>query len=121
MTHHVTNWLQSNGWKLTPKGDCYLVKTPSGKKGSCNIRWKTKPVWGKVSRRWEWSVPLLCWERYIREGIQGMFVFEKSTGNIHFACLHELEQEARIYNDDILDKGGTVFLPVAKFRRLATV
>jgi hypothetical protein len=120
MTHQVRNWLQNKGWKLTEIGDCYIAESPTGKRATCNIRWKSKPVWGRRSKRWEWSVPLTAWKRYIHQGIQGMFVFEKSTGSIHFACLSELIPEARIYEGEDLDKGGTVFLPVSRYRRLAT-
>lgn len=120
MIQTVINRLQRNGWKLHQSGDCYRVETPGGWL-RVNIRWKTKPVWGKRSRRWEWSVPLTAWQRYINDGVSVMFVYEVSTGNIHFACLSELMPEARIYDGDDLDKGGTVFLPVSSYRRLATV
>lgn len=121
MIQKVIERLESNGWKLHPSGDCYLVETPSGKWMCVNIRWKTKPVWGKRARRWEWSVPLRDWQRYINAGVMGMFVYERSTGIIHVACIHQLQPEARVYNGDDLDRGGTVFLPVSSYKRLATV
>lgn len=121
MLSRLTSYLTSKGYTLQPIADCYQITSPKGNVARCNLRWKTKPVWGKVARRWEWSIPKRDWDRYLQSGIQLSFVLEKSTGTIYVSQLADLLHEAREYHGDELDKGGTVFLPVSLYKRLTTI
>jgi len=113
--------LEIKGYKLTEEGDCYNAISPNGNKAIINLRWKTKPVWGKVTKRWEWSMPLLRWEAYQRMGVAYSFIYEKQSGKIYVHSIKELMPQARIYQGEDLDKGGTVFLPVDAYKTVATV
>lgn len=117
----LKTYLATKGYRLTPIGDCHSIISPTGKEAKANIRWKTKPVWGKVAKRWEWSIPLTSWQRYITTGITVFMVLETSTGKVHVANLAELQPLARTYHGDDLDRGGTVFLPVDAYKTVATV
>jgi len=121
MIHRLKTFLEAKGYTLNEVADCYNATSPNGNKALINLRWKTKPVWGKIAKRWEWSMPLLRWEAYQRMGVAYSFIFEKATGKIYVASIKELTPQARIYQGEDLDKGGTVFLPVLAYKTVATV
>ena len=121
MIQRLKTFLESKGYTLAPQGDCYLVTSPSGKTVLANLRWKTKPVFGRRAKPWEWSIPFRDWERYLATGVACLFVLETSTGKVYVARMTDVATEARHYYGDDLDHGGTVFLPLAKYKRLATL
>jgi putative SOS response-associated peptidase YedK len=121
MLQPLLKYLTEKGYKLTPKGDCYIITSPTGKQTIANLRWKTRPVWGRKTKRWEWSVPLRHWQCYIANHVETFFVLEKSTGTIFVARLQDLQAEAREYHGEDLDAGGTVFLPCDRYKRLAQI
>lgn len=114
-------FLMNKGFKIEPRQDCHLLTSPTGKQSLANLRWKTKPVWGKRAKRWEWSIPKKSWDRYIKTKVKMLFVLEKSTRIVYAAKVSDLTNEVRIYENDDLDKGGTVFLPVEKYKRLGVI
>lgn len=121
MIHQLTNFLTNKGYKLRQAADCYQVTTPSNKTALANLRWKTRPVWGRAAKRWEWSIPLQQWQRYLAMGVQFLFVLETSTNTIHAAAIKTVLPEARVYSGDDLDKGGTVFLPVSAYHQVGRI
>jgi hypothetical protein len=122
MIPQLTSFLTSKGYKLMQHGgDLWMATAPSGKSALCNFRWKSKPVWGIKAKRWEWSVPLIAWERYLDKAVKFLFVLETSTGIVHAVKLLEVLPEARLYDGDDLDRGGTVFLPVAAYHQVGKV
>jgi hypothetical protein len=117
----LKRYFLSKGCNLQPRGDCFLLTFPSGKETTVNLRWKTKPVWGRIAKRWEWSIPLLVLRRYEEQGINFLVVLETSTGIIYLADREKVSQQARVYQGDDLDNGGTVFLPVDGYKQLGIV
>ena len=117
----LTTYLVERGYTLQRFGDCYGITSPKGKKKLANIRRKSKPVWGLVAKRWEWSIPLTSWQRYIASGITVFMVLETATGKVHAADITQLQPEARTYRGDDLDEGGTVFLPIDAYKIVATL
>ena len=118
MIQRLTKFLESKGYTLEEQADCYRITSPMGRVRIANLRWKTKPVWGRNACRWEWSIPLVDWQRY-QGWVDVLFVLEKSTGYVHAAELKHVQPMARIYNGDDLDKGGSVFLPVDGYKKVA--
>lgn len=121
MLQHLKTYLTDKGYTLTQANDCYNATSPSGKQALVNLRWKTRPVWGKVAKRWEWSIPFRQWQQYIKHNVKLLFVLEKSTGIIHVANLQDITPQARIYPGSDMDHGGTVFLPVDGYKQVGTV
>jgi len=121
MIHRLKEFLISKGYTLTEENDCFVAVSPSGNRALINLRWKTKPVWGKIAKRWEWSMPLLRWQEYQRMGVAYSFIYEKQSGKIYVARLTDLQPQARTYYAEDLDKGGSVFLPVDAYKTVATV
>jgi hypothetical protein len=117
MIHVLKTYFRQKGYNLTPSGDCYIATSPSGITRVVNLRWKTKPVWGRRAKRWEWSIPLRHWQRYLDQ-VAFLFVLETSTGRIFAAGIKQVAPEARVYPGDQLDQGGTVFLPVTGYRQV---
>lgn len=117
----LKHYLRNKGYALTPNQDCYDIISPLGKHALCNLRWKTKPVWGRIAKRWEWSIPLEAWQRYIQTSVKLLFVFEKSSGVIHCAKLQEIKPDARVYLGDDLDRGGTIFLPTKGYAQVGKI
>ena len=121
MKRHLKRYFQSKGITLTKKGDCWQLTSSSGKSKLANIRWKTRPVWGRMRNRFEWSIPKRAYDRYADIKVDFLMVWERSTGSLYIARLQDIAQYAGIYNSDDLDEGGTVFLPVSEYKRIATI
>ena len=120
MIHVLTAYFRQKAFKLTNSGDCYHATSPSGITRTVNLRWKTKPVWGRKAKRWEWSIPLRHWQRYLDQ-VDLLFVLETSTGRIFATRPKQVAPEARVYPGDQLDVGGTVFLPVTGYKQVGQV
>jgi len=94
-------------------GDCFLA-SKDGKPAWLNIRCKSKPVWGKATQRWEYSVPKARWDIYCKMATEQPFWFiieDKQSGKAYAGNLATLRQTAREYlGGNAPDKGGSVFL-----------
>jgi hypothetical protein len=76
------------------------------------VRQKAKPVWGIISKRFEYSVPRRDWCEYRKTGLPFyIFVCDLDSGKVYGSCLENLERHARLYDGDKLDEGGTMFFP----------
>ena len=74
-----------------------------------------------MGSRWEWSIPQVAFNRYKAMGVSHLFIAQKLTGEIFVATLAEIEPHARYWHADDLDVGGTCFLPVCEYKRVATL
>lgn len=113
--------LRTNGFSIKSVADCYELTHQSGLKAIFNLRWKTKPVWGKIRRRFEFSIPKLQFDRYNKlDQSQSIRVYsiiiEKQSGEVLVAKIADLKTVAAVYDSDLLDKGGSVFVPKSAYR-----
>lgn len=103
-------------FSLAPIEDCYeATSKASGAVCLINVRWKTKPVWSRTLRRWEYGISLLRFNHYQELAQQiplFLIVAEKESGKVYWSNLLKLAPLGRAYEgDNAPDEGGSWFFP----------
>jgi hypothetical protein len=103
----VRHYLETKGGKYQ---DFYIINGVY-----YNLRHKAEASFHRRSKRYEFGIPKIHWDRYVQVAKDGNPVYslivEEKSNLVYMAKLTELAAVARVYSGDTVDTGGTVFLP----------
>lgn len=103
------------GTKGTKYQDFYIIANTY-----INLRHKAQASYHRRSKRHEFGIPKLHWDRYVELAKEGKCVYslivEENTSLIYCARIIDLGAVARVYSGDAIDKGGTVFVPRDRYK-----
>ncbi len=91
-------------------------------KNYLNIRSKSEASYHRKTKRYEFGMPRRDYDRYLRMVKEGRQVYsliiESKSDTLYIAKLSDLAAYARMYDGDKVDKGGSVFLPRDRYRKV---
>ncbi len=110
-TDKVISHFQSSGSKVKKYQDLYVIDGEF----FVNVRHKHEASYHRRTKRHEFGIPLVHWNRYVKLLKDGHRVYsvvvETKTDTVYYARLKDLIPMSREYLGDSVDNGGTVFIP----------
>jgi hypothetical protein len=89
-----------------------------GKLGFCEVKWKTKADWTRITQQEEHGIDKVCWDHYCQVSKQTgtdvfLFIYERKSGAVLYNHINFLRKVIRYTSK--MGRGGMCFFPRSSF------